>query len=127
MNDSATAPAITSTLSTKNIITELWLRAADSLTQAELEWFAHSSDYNYNEMQARCLCSVIERIGCLMAGDGQVGSNRTGNFQGADDVPDLLFNIAHQVETLAGLMTVSSGAYDRLAKPDSYARLKAHQ
>jgi hypothetical protein len=106
----------------ESIITELWARAANALTRDELKWFAQSCDYT--EMQARSLSSVIEGIGCLVVEDG-LEWHGAGNFQSTHDVPDLLFSIAHQVNTLAGLMAVSSGAYARLMNPEFYARAKA--
>jgi hypothetical protein len=125
---STTTPAIStertiSRIATgESIITELWSRAANSLTHDELKWFAQSCDYT--EMQARSLSSVIEGISCLVIEDGLEGHG-AGNFQSAYDVPDLLFSIAHQVNMLAGLMAVSSGAYARLTNQEFYARTKA--
>lgn len=99
-----------------NCMYKLWESSADNLTSEQLKWFAGLSDGI--EAQIRCLAEVTEGIGCMVADD------TTGSFSDGRSLSTLMFNINHQLETITGLVQISRSAYDRLAYPEIYERLK---
>lgn len=106
----------------ESVMFELWERTAPSLTTEELRWFARATDQAQNILTA--MTPVVESIGGLVSHDGNTQGVRAGNFQGADDVPGLLFNITHQLQTIAGLIHVGDSAAQRLYLPEAYAHEK---
>ncbi len=96
-----------------NCFYELWEASAEHLTEKQLSWFAGFSDYAEN--QARNLADVVVGIGCLVASDDDAGS-----FQDKQAIATLLFSINQQLETISGLIHVSSSAADRLINPKMY-------
>ncbi|HET7831819.1 MAG TPA: hypothetical protein VFK88_02530 [Gallionella sp.] len=116
----ATTETIKPAATARRIMSELWDRAADSLSTEELKWFAGSSEFT--RMQARNLSEVVEGIGCLIGSD-----ENAGNFQEAGSVTTLLFNISHSIDTIAGMMEISDFAQDRLINADHYQRLKEYK
>lgn len=53
-----------------------------------------------------------------------VSDDTAGSFKHNQPLSALMFNINHQLETITGLLQVSGNAYDRLAYPEIYGRLK---
>lgn len=72
-----------------NIVQERWERAADNLSDTELDWFARSAG-DYASLALRNLETVMEGIGCLVSSDDQQ-KMACGNFQDGRKVPALLF------------------------------------
>jgi len=99
-----------------NCMYKLWEASADNLTREQLKWFASLS--GLAERQAQNLADVVEGIGCIVADD------KTGSFDSGSPLSTLLFNINQQIETISGLVHVSSNAYDRLVDPEIYERFK---
>lgn len=92
---------------TSNLIQTLWEKSQDNLSQKELESFGNITDHAV--MQADTLAEVIAGIGGLVCQDDNVGS-----FHGKQRVANLLCNISHQVDVLAGMMYVGTRAEDKL-------------
>lgn len=97
----------------RGLISGLWDRAADKLTNEELADVVRISEYA--TIQARNLSDIIADVGCLIGSDTQAG-----NFRDRGSVSTLLFSIAHQVDTIAGMLEVSADAEFRLAHPEIY-------
>ncbi|MFT3759341.1 hypothetical protein [Thauera sp.] len=60
--------------------------------------------------EARRLSGICEGLGCLISADGDRTSRRAGNFRSADDVPELLFSLAHSFDTIAAMVEVGEEA-----------------
>jgi hypothetical protein len=69
------------------IVQELWERAGPELSEKELEWFAGCS--GYAEMYMELLSDTVEKIGCYIAADKDLGC-----YDDKRAVYDLLFFIA---------------------------------
>lgn len=104
------------------LIGVLWERAADSFTDEELADVARISEYA--TMQARGLAEVVMGIGCTVSSDANDGI-RAGNFENPKDLFTLLCTISHGIDTIAGMMEVSSDASFRLANPEIYKQKAA--
>lgn len=104
------------TKNAENCLYRLWEASADRLTDDDLRWFKSLIDHA--EFQAVNLSSVIEGVGCMVADDD------TGSFSSNSRISDLLFSINSQLETITGLIHVSSAAAHRLSKPEFYQKAK---
>lgn len=104
-----------------NVVEELWERAADRLTTAELEWFAGASETAIQSMQN--LEDVIDGIGCFVSNDEpRQGRVPCGHLQTPQDMSALLFFLSDSVRQARSLVTVSDAARSRLANPELYRR-----
>lgn len=110
-----TQPEQTTIRNAENCFYRLWEVAADHLTKEELHWFESLIDHA--EFQGVNLSSVVEGIGCMISDDD------TGSFSNKERVSDLLFNINSQLETITGLIRVSSSAAGRLSNPELYPKM----
>ncbi|ADL56029.1 hypothetical protein [Gallionella capsiferriformans] len=100
-----------------NVMWQLWERTKDSLSNPELEWFAQATEQAQTE--ARNLRDVAMGIGCLVASDTQSGA-----FQDKHNLPQLLFSLSAQLDTITGMIEIGSAANDRLRMPELYQRFK---
>jgi hypothetical protein len=100
-----------------NVMWQLWERTKDSLSNPELEWFAQATEQAQTE--ARNLRDVAMGIGCLVASDTQSGA-----FQDKHNLPQLLFSLSAQLDTITGMIEIGSAANDRLRMPEMYQRFK---
>lgn len=89
----------------------LWEKSQDNLTKDEIKSFGHLTDNAL--MQADVLAEVVTGIGGLIASDDDVGS-----FRDKQNVANLMFNISHQVDVLAGLLYVGTRAEDKVKMMD---------
>ena len=90
-----------------NALFHLWAKSADRLTADELEWF--TGFIGEAETETQNLSDTVMGIGCLIDAD---------NFSGAESASTLLFNIAHQLDTIQGMIHIGSQAAYRLNNPD---------
>lgn len=99
-----------------NALLYLWKKSADTLTDAELTWFSGLM-YDAEEEMGN-LYEVVNDLGCIVSGGD------TGNFQDKNSVSHLLFNIAHQINTIKGMYLIGSRAEDRLKNKNLYTTMK---
>lgn len=91
----------------------LFSRASENLTDDDLDRLDGLSQVA--EDAAVYLQQVVEGIGCYVLNDsaeenGRKKSHCVGLFQETGSVSNLLFNIAHQVDMIGGLVRVSGEA-----------------
>lgn len=103
---------------TSNVLWQLWERTASDLNNTELEYFAKATEHAQSEAQN--LRDVVSGIGCLIASDTQSGALQDGG--GASS---MLFAIAGQLDTIAGMIEIGRAANNRLHQPEIYQQLKA--
>ena len=99
-----------------NVFTTLWERSSDTLTEAELEWFAGSLDCA--NTVSKYLEHTVEGIGCLVCDDKDAGS-----FQGGYDLTKLLFGVANSIGSIRALVHIGDSAQRRLINPAHYKML----
>ena len=92
------------------IVIELWERAADGLSERELQWFAKCSDHASSILS--CMADTTERMGCMVKNDG-------GRWMDKGALSLLLFNLADSMNGVNALLTVSSMAHSRLLRVGS--------
>ena len=121
-NEDSTAPETKSSRIEQcrysNIMINLWERTSHKLTKKELEWFSGATEHA--EHMIISLHDTVQGIGCLVSGDGQDGSVRSGNFQSHNDVPELLYSIACSLDAIQGLIHIGNSAELRLRYPELY-------
>lgn len=100
---------------TSNALRYLWEKSADRLSNDELKWFADLNDKAGDEADE--LSRIVMGIGCLIGSD-----KSAGNFQSAASVAGLMFNLSHQLDTIAGLAQISTQAQERLDYPAYYKK-----
>lgn len=108
-----------STPTTTSILETLYAASAGNLAPDAMKWIAESADDLARRMTAD-LKETVNGIGCLVANEPEDGGG-AGNFQGQHDLPELLFGIAHSLDTIGGLMALGSRARDALACPEGPA------
>jgi hypothetical protein len=82
----------------------LWEKESRELHVHELEWLAEDIPEYIGQM-TYSLSKVLMGLGCLIATD-----ESTGVLQDKDDVPQLLFNLSHQVDAIQGLANIARDA-----------------
>lgn len=93
----------------------LWEKSAGSMTDGELKWFSQFTDEA--EHKAADLSEIVAGIGC------EIGNEKNfGSFQIKGEVATLLFNIAHQIDTIRGMIQIGDSANDRLRHPEGYGK-----
>jgi hypothetical protein len=119
-NEDSTAEVQTSGIKgvcdTTNIMMELWDRAAPTLTKEELKWFSGADDLA--DCATISLQKTVIGIGCLVNED-----ESGGNFQSIEEVPDLLFHIAHSLDQIRTLYGIARNADSRLKHFEEYRGL----
>ena len=103
-------------LDSYNVFKTLWERASDTLTEAELNWFADS--LQCATRAATYLEHTVEGIGCLVCDDENVGS-----FKGGYDLTKLLFGVANSIGSIRALIEIGDSAQHRLRNPKFYESL----
>lgn len=103
----------------ENCFYRLWEASADHLNEEQLHWF--SSLIELTERQAADLSYVVEGIGGMVNDD-----DNTGSFSSKKSISTLLFNINNQLETITGLIHVSSSAAYRLSNPELYHKAETN-
>lgn len=99
------------------IMTGLYRAAADRLNKGDLERLAQGSDQAANMLLN--LSQTIVGIGCLVATDMERRSKGivpAGNFQGGQDLPDMLFSLSESIDAAVGLIQISEEAGYRLSE-----------
>lgn len=96
---------------TSNIMQTLWEKSQDNLSHDEIKQFSNLTDHAL--MHADALAEVVQGIGGLVQQDDEVGS-----FHDKREVANLLWNISHQIDVLAGLLYVGTRAEDKLKEMD---------
>ncbi|MEQ1636517.1 MAG: hypothetical protein ABL903_07485 [Methylococcales bacterium] len=96
----------------------LWTRSAPHLRIDELKDLCFCSEMA--EEAADNLAQVMMGIGCLVHDDKESGS-----FQSAYTAATLLWNLAHQVQTIQALIAVGSNADDTLKRHKDYLAILA--
>lgn len=104
-------------VSAGNAFTALWNKAADQMTVGELQWFVGLTDCA--ERETHNLAGMIEGIGCAIIND-----ETSGAFENRDTVAELLFGLAHQLNTIRGMIRVGNSAEYRLRHPELYQQFK---
>lgn len=95
------------------LVMRLWEKSKSRLDENELQWFANSVDMVSGELEN--LSQNLTQMACL------VGSDRdTGSFQSKQSVSNLLFSLAHQLDTLQAVLKVSEMANAYLQNPEIY-------
>lgn len=94
-------------------IDRLWENSANRLSQQELEWFAGFTEAARND--ADDLSHIVSGLGCLIGND-----KNCGNFRDEGAVMNLLNNLSHQIDTIAGMIALGAFATDRLRHPETY-------
>jgi len=99
-----------------SVISALWERAADGLSEKELKWFVNSGDTA--DSMLSYLEKSIEHIGCtvLIPSDSRCFDDET---YGA-----LLIHIAQSLNGIRALASVSLNANDRLINREFYQAMK---
>jgi len=87
----------------------LWSKASGNMATHELQWFAEGARAHVTA-QAKQMECVLTGLGCLVLNDGQDGTPGVGSFQSNTDVPEMLFMLAGQMSTLAGLSEIADQA-----------------
>lgn len=98
-------------LTTSQIMQTLWEKSQDNLTKDEIKSFGYLTENAL--MQVDLLAETVTGIGGFIASDDDVGA-----FKDKQNVANLMFNIAHQVDVLAGLLYVGTRAEDKLKEMD---------
>lgn len=75
-------------------------RGKDRMTLAELEGVAGLVDSAVGE--ARRLSGLCEGLGCLVSFDDK--DLQTGSFRDVHTLPELLFSLAHSIDTVAAMV-----------------------
>lgn len=96
-----------------NILTTLWEKAKDHLSDDELEKVANLDEHA--SFLASNLSNVVEEIGCMVATKNNV-ENTAGGFKTSADVSTLLFSISKQIDYIGGLFHLATEANYRLNK-----------
>jgi hypothetical protein len=98
-----------------NVALRLWEKAADKLTDQELNWVADLS--TAAQMELANMVEVTESIGCLVLADEDSGA-----LQDKYSVSTLLFSISKQLDSINAMLNLSSNAKSMLDDPDIYRR-----
>lgn len=101
-----------------NALNNLWEKASENLSKEELGWFAGLS--SYATMEAKNLSGIVTSIGCLINAD----ADETGTFQDKFGISELLFSVSHQIDTIQGLVSISSDAAAQLIHQEFYTKAK---
>lgn len=100
---------------TSNAIMALWEKAADRLTDAELDWFSDLSDSALVESEN--LSQNLEGMACL------VGSDKfSESFQDPNSLSVLMYSLSNQLDVINGLLRVSGEAEGRLKRKKQEAQ-----
>lgn len=99
-----------------SVVTELWERAADRLSEKELEWFSGCSDNA--EYVLSNIADSVARIGILIHNDDD---DHTRCFDNAS-VGCLLYHLAESMRGVEALVSVGSCACSRLIHKDRYKK-----
>lgn len=97
------APGIPSASTAIGILFE---KAADHLSDAELDWFS-TSMVSHAVLELDHLSQTIEATGCLVSG---CDSFYSGDFCSKTRLPTYLFSLANQLDTLVGFLRIGDEA-----------------
>lgn len=89
----------------------MWEKSQAELTKDELKRLANLA--LEADCQASNLVQFLEGTGCLISEDGMHPAG-AGSFQTSRSATDLLFSIAHQVDTIRAMFWVSGMADEKL-------------
>lgn len=89
-------------------------RGIDHMTVDELRMLSGATETAENE--AHRLSKMLGEIGCLVGSDAAHTNPPAGNFQDADSVQELLFSVAHGLDTISALIYLGSEARYRAQK-----------
>ena len=89
---------------TSSAIELMWEKSHKQMTAKEMEWFADGAAEKVNG-DIRALSSLVEGLACMVSSD-----ETSGAFQSAEGTSNLLFNLHHQLDAIAGMAEVSEQA-----------------
>ena len=101
----------------QRLVELLWPKVAQKLSRAELLAIIDGGS-DYTAEAARNSARVVEGVACLVQCDGRDGPG-AGNFQDAESVGPLLFNLQAQFEALAAVSAAVAYAASELAVRDN--------
>lgn len=88
-------------------MTMMFNHGKNSMSDAELQELGMLTDQAVD--QARNLAQICEGLGMLIASDS-AGGVGAGRLEGSDDVPTLLYSLAHSFDTIAAMVAVGEMA-----------------
>lgn len=91
--------------STSSGMSLLWQKASGKMSLRELEWLADGAAQQV-ESDARALADVLMSTGCLVSSD----DGKAGSFEDPGNTSYLIFNLHHQLDTIAGLANIAADA-----------------
>ncbi len=97
-------PSIKGPLDTQTIMSELWERAADSLSKEELKWFTGATQ------QAECAVDSLNMTIRALAHAVAEGNDKEGAFSEPCYLSNLLFHTSFSLEAIQGLLFIGDAA-----------------